>query len=101
MHSRALHLALSLLASLWANASATAQTPWDQILGPPQAKLPAARAALAEAANIVTFHQSTAASKIKWETDLTQAFKLAKAEGRPVFVTMRCLPCKSCSDFDK
>ena len=100
MSIRANHLALCLLSTLCA-IDARAEAPWDQILGPTQAKLPAARAALAEAVQVVTFHLSTAASRVKWETDLSKALEQAKAEGRPVFVTMRCLPCKSCSDFDK
>jgi hypothetical protein len=38
---------------------------------------------------------------VKWETDLARALARAKAENRPVFVTLRCLPCRACSDFDK
>jgi hypothetical protein len=36
-----------------------------------------------------------------WSDDLTAALATAKAENRPVFVTLRCLPCKQCSAFDK
>lgn len=36
-----------------------------------------------------------------WRYDVNKAFATAKQNGRPVFVTMRCLPCKQCSVFDK
>lgn len=36
-----------------------------------------------------------------WRYDVKKAFDVAKQTGRPVFVTMRCLPCKQCSIFDK
>lgn len=36
-----------------------------------------------------------------WRYDVGKAFETAKQTGRPVFVTMRCLPCKQCSVFDK
>jgi hypothetical protein len=39
--------------------------------------------------------------KVFWESDLAATLKTAQAENRPVFVTMRCVPCKQCSDFDK
>ena len=38
---------------------------------------------------------------VTWETDLGRALRTAREEGRPLFVTMRCLPCKQCADFDK
>ncbi len=40
-------------------------------------------------------------SKVEWRGDLDAAMELAKKENRPLFVTMRCLPCKQCADFDK
>jgi len=38
---------------------------------------------------------------VEWLPNIQDAMKLAQQEGRPVFVTMRCLPCKQCSEFDK
>src|SRR3954466_3796967 len=38
---------------------------------------------------------------VRWRGDLGNAFEQARREGRPLFVTMRCLPCKQCSAFDK
>ncbi len=57
--------------------------PWAEILGPPQGQLPAPRAT------------------VVWEDDLSKALAEARKENRPLFVTMRCLPCKQCSIFDK
>ena len=33
--------------------------------------------------------------------DLTEGFKEAKRTGKPLFVTLRCIPCEACSRFDK
>lgn len=38
---------------------------------------------------------------VKWRSDLSNALRQAREQNRPVFVTMRCLPCKQCSAFDK
>ena len=57
--------------------------PWQEILGPSRAVIPAPL------------------TEVIWRADLGEAMDLAKAEGRPLFVTMRCLPCKQCADFDK
>jgi hypothetical protein len=94
---------IGLLAAVAAcGVTAVAAEPkWEEILGPPQGTVPGARAALAEAVKVVTFRNATAPTRVHWETDLSKGLETAKAEGRPVFVTMRCLPCKSCSDFDK
>src|SRR5947207_6275800 len=57
---------------------------FDQILGPPaKVQLPPPMEA------------------VRWRGDLGNAFEQARREGRPLFVTMRCLPCKQCSAFDK
>jgi serine protease Do len=37
---------------------------------------------------------------IEWRTDLHAALAEAAEAGRPIFVTLRCLPCKQCSAFD-
>jgi hypothetical protein len=92
-------LVIPLLAIL--SARATAEPNWEEILGPTKATIPAARAALEEAVKIPSFQKTAIPSLIRWETDLKTAFELAKSEQRPLFVTMRCLPCRSCSDFDK
>lgn len=39
--------------------------------------------------------------KVTWHSDLRSALAQAQRENRPVFVTLRCLPCKQCSAFDK
>ena len=39
--------------------------------------------------------------KVVWRDDLAGAMREAMLFGRPLFVTMRCLPCKQCSAFDK
>lgn len=80
--------------------AAAAEPNWKEILDPKPA-LPAPRAALDEPLQILTFHKSTAGSRVHWETDLQKALATARFENRPLFVTMRCLPCKACSDFDK
>src|SRR6186713_1267977 len=56
---------------------------WEQVLGPPRGQLPAPL------------------PDVKWRSDLGNAMAQAKRENRPLFVTMRCLPCKQCSAFDK
>jgi hypothetical protein len=39
--------------------------------------------------------------KVIWRPDLAAALAEARAANRPLFVTLRCLPCKQCSAFDK
>src|SRR6476469_9001355 len=73
-----------MLLALAPGRFATAAAPdWDQILGPAQGK-PAAPL-----------------DKVIWRPDLKAAMAEARAQNRPVFVTLRCLPCKQCSAFDK
>ncbi|MEO6711573.1 MAG: thioredoxin family protein, partial [Planctomycetota bacterium] len=55
---------------------------WNQILGPSQARWPSPRPTLT------------------WFGNLEQAQATAAREGRPLFVVLRCLPCKQCADFD-
>src|SRR3954454_18168047 len=78
-----------------------AEKPWDQILKPAAPKLPAPRNALQTTVELPTHRTAMAKSSIQWETDMTEAMKIAQKENRPIFVTFRCLPCKSCSEFDK
>jgi hypothetical protein len=82
-------------------SSLAAEPNWQEILGPTKATVPAARAALEEAVKIPSFQKTSVPSRVRWEEDLRKALKEAKEQNRPVFVTMRCLPCRSCSDFDK
>jgi len=39
--------------------------------------------------------------ELVWRTDLPAALDEARETGRPLFITLRCLPCKQCADFDK
>lgn len=75
-----------VLALLFVGSAAFAQIAsepdWEAITGPSQAKLPAPLA------------------KVEWRADVKAALKEAQATQRPLFVTMRCLPCKQCSSFD-
>src|SRR5687767_620471 len=56
---------------------------WAQITGPTQAKIPAPM------------------DEVIWRENLAKALAEAQEENRPVFVTLRCLPCKQCAAFDK
>ena len=40
-------------------------------------------------------------SEIWIYNDLEEGFKEAKRTGKPLFVTLRCIPCEACSRFDK
>ena len=82
-----LFAALLLSATLWWAQEPAAPQPdrgrdWAEILGPPQGTLPSPRPA------------------VKWLEDFDEAKAIAAREGRPLFVVMRCLPCKQCADFD-
>jgi hypothetical protein len=70
-------------AMLLALAPSRAERPWSEIVGPSEAKLPAPL------------------EKITWRDDVTKALAEARASGRPLFVTLRCLPCKQCAGFDQ
>jgi len=61
----------------------SAPTPWKEILGAPQGKPPAPQ------------------KEVVWIDNLKVARAEAADTGRPLFVTLRCLPCKQCADFDK
>ena len=56
---------------------------WIEILGPSRAQLP--------------FPQP----QVVWRGDLNAALKEAQETKRPLFVTLRCLPCKQCASFDQ
>lgn len=73
-------VALLVLASF---APAGSERAWREILGPSQARLPAPQAS------------------VEWRSDLAAARAEARASNRPLFVTLRCLPCKQCLSFDQ
>jgi hypothetical protein len=57
---------------------------WSEILGPAKGTIPPAPS-----------------FKVEWRSDLPSALAEAKQKQRPLFVTLRCLPCKQCAEFDK
>lgn len=77
----ALSLVLGAAALAW--PAEERETPWEEILGPSQAQLP------------------EPLDEIEWRTSLKSAIKQAEREDRPLFVVMRCPPCKQCSGFDQ
>lgn len=57
--------------------------PWAEVLGPSRAEWPAPQ------------------DQVIWRGDLAAAVEESEATGRPLFVTLRCLPCDQCSAFDR
>ena len=41
------------------------------------------------------------AAEVVWREDMAAALAEAKASGKPLFVTFRCLPCKQCMSMDQ
>ena len=39
--------------------------------------------------------------EVEWRSDFPAALREADKTGRPLFVTLRCLPCKQCASFDQ
>ena len=60
-----------------------ARVDWDAILDKAQGKWPAPQ------------------KSVVWRDELRPALVEARKSGRPLFVTLRCLPCKQCASFDK
>ena len=82
--SRLAEILLLSLIAFHPVAFAESSPPWSEILRrPAQTDLPAPR------------------PELEWLVDYDTAFRRAEAENRPLFVTLRCLPCKQCADFDK
>lgn len=52
-------------------------------------------------AQIVTTPDDSKPAPIVWLDSLERGFEAARTTGRPLFVTLRCLPCKQCADFDR
>ena len=73
---------VALLAVSFAFASMAAPN-WNEILGPSRAEIP------------------LPLDTVVWRRDVNAALADAKRDNKPLFVTMRCLPCKQCSAFDK
>jgi hypothetical protein len=67
------------------NAASAATPNWSEILTPTKANLPS----------------TPAQQKVLWRTDLKSALAEAAKSNRPLFLTLRCLPCKQCSAFDQ
>jgi serine protease Do len=59
------------------------EKPWAAILGPPRGRIPMPR------------------PSVVWLEDVGEARMQAAREQRPLFVTLRCLPCKQCAGFDQ
>jgi hypothetical protein len=74
---------MKILLTLCAAVVALHGADWSQVLVPSQAPIP--------------FPDTS----VVWRKDVATAMKEAKESNRPLFVTMRCLPCKQCSAFDK
>ena len=62
----------------------SAAPPWNDILGPAQGTIPPATS-----------------FRVTWRADLPAAQAEAKQKRLPLLVTLRCLPCKQCAEFDK
>ena len=77
MNRAFLLLVLIFPASLFAAAN------WSEILGPSQAEIP------------------FPSGSVIWRREVSAALAEAKRDNKPLFVTLRCLPCKQCSAFDK
>ncbi len=87
-----LTLPLMLAVLLWIGQSPDVPTPvgptparernWEEILGGPRAQWPSPR------------------PSVHWFDNFDEAKVVAARERRPLFVVMRCLPCKQCADFD-
>ncbi len=75
--------AAAFLAGLVAGARESDEPPWAEILGPSRGELP------------------EPAEETVWREDLAAALAEARETERPLFVTLRCLPCKQCAAFDK
>ncbi len=71
-------LALAALAN-----PAPGESPWDEILGPSRARWPDPQV------------------EVVWRADFVAALREARATSRPVFVTLRGLPCNQCQSFDQ
>src|SRR5206468_2931099 len=79
--SRALMGLAIVLGCQMGDVALAADQSWAGLLGAPEGEIPATQ------------------PYGRWRRDGGDAMKFAQAENRPLFVTMRCLPCKQCSAF--
>lgn len=86
---RLLGLAFALSAASAASAQERALERWRPLLE--------AEASFARAPRVAT---ATPATAVLWRPSLEGALREARESNRPLFVTMRCLPCRQCADFD-
>ncbi len=71
-----------LVTGLTSTSAPQRERDWAEIAGPSRAELPAPFA------------------DVRWRSDVAKALEEAKRTNRPLFVTLRCLPCKQCASFD-
>ncbi len=79
-------LSAAVAAALLWGVSTPAQSgvvPWSEVLGAPRGAWP------------------EPADAVVWRDDLPTALREARDSGRPLFVTLRCLPCQQCAAFDQ
>ncbi len=65
---------------------ASEEPPWEEILSP--------------APEEPAVERPEPYRQVVWRDKLPDAIAEARATGRPLFVTLRCLPCEQCSSFD-
>ena len=69
--------------SALASTTSIVEAPWAEVLGPAQGEW------------------APPQDEVRWRSDLFAAVLEAEETGRPLFVTLRCLPCKQCAGFDQ
>ena len=74
---------LALMSTAPSTSPSRDQPPWEEILRPQPGERP------------------EPFPSVEWRSDLPAALDEAEASGRPLFVTLRCLPCKQCLGFDQ
>jgi hypothetical protein len=82
MSTRQFTAAVLLAALGWASVP-SGDRPWKEICGPSNARLPEAQ------------------KEVTWRSDFAASLREARETNRPLFVTLRCLPCKQCASFDR
>lgn len=73
-----------LVLVLWISANFGIAADWAEVLGPSLAKIPPPQI-----------------GKVNWRAQVIPALKEAQQQNRPLFITLRCLPCKQCAEFDR
>jgi len=75
---------ITLCLSLFLITAAHAAPNWREVMGPPEGSIPS----------------DAAQDDVVWLDDIDEAFRRAKEQNRPMFITFRCPPCEQCSWFD-